>query len=68
MRVESLKELAFMISDSHKVPVVFNDKCSSFEVAMPEEKAFDSPTKHKDTLHLDDAHSYDEVRFVIMVP
>ena len=60
MRVESLKDLAFMISDSHKVPVVFNEEYSSFEVVMPED-TFDSPTKDRNALVLDDSAHLEEV-------
>ena len=60
MRAESLKEIVFMISESRKVPVVFNEESSSFEIVMPE-VTFDSPTKDRNALLLEDSATFDEV-------
>jgi len=54
MRSESLKDLAFMISESHEVPVVFSEETSSFEVAMPDDTIC-SPAKDKNVPLLDES-------------
>ena len=51
--MESLKELAFMISESGKLPVVYNEETRSFEVVTPS-VVFDSPTKNGATLYLEE--------------
>ncbi|XP_065055550.1 telomerase-binding protein EST1A-like isoform X1 [Rhopilema esculentum] len=53
LRMESLKELAFMISESGKLPVVYNEETRSFEVVTPS-VVFDSPTKNGTTLCLEE--------------
>lgn len=54
-----------MISDSEKLPVVFDDEILSFKVLLPE-ATFDSPTKHKNTLHIGEPASFEEVRSAIL--
>ena len=60
MRSESLKDLAFMISESHEVPVVFNEETSSFEVAMPDDTIC-SPAKDKNVPLLDESANNENV-------
>ena len=53
-----------MISDSHKLPVIFNDERSVFEVVLPE-TTFDSPTKNRNVLLLEESVNYEEVDLLI---
>ena len=60
MRAESLKDLAYMFSESHKLPIVFNEETSSFQVAMPDD-TISSPAKDKILPLLDDSANNENV-------
>ena len=51
--MESLKDLTYMISDSNKLPVLFNEDRSLFEVVTPT-ITYNSPAKNGNTLMLDE--------------
>ena len=53
MRNESLKDMTFMISDSNKLPIIFNEDSCSFEAIAPK-ILLDSPTKNGSALLVDE--------------
>ena len=66
MRAESLKDLAYMFSESHKLPIVFNEETSSFEVAMPDD-TISSPAKDKILPLLDDSANNENVSGLLKI-